>query len=70
MEYAPVADGDTKQADNKIKQANAMLAALQKQQIVLFDVTGQPLVRVLQVSSWADNTTAIVGRMGTLSHDR
>jgi hypothetical protein len=64
QEYGEVAEGDTKDGKVKIKQANDMLTAIQKQELVLFDVTGHPLTRSLQVSGWPDNTTAIIGTDG------
>ncbi len=65
QEYGSVEEGNTKDGNAKIKQANAMLDAIQKQEMVLVDVIGTGLFRTAQVSGWPDDTTAIVGTDGT-----
>jgi hypothetical protein len=64
QDYGATTDSDTKSGTEKVKAAHALLDDIQKQVIVLLDVTGAMLGRESQVSGWPDDTTAITGTDG------
>jgi hypothetical protein len=64
QEYGPPAEGETNAGQAKVKEARQLLKQIQKQELVLLDITGVPMVRTAQVAGWPDDTTATVGTDG------
>ncbi len=61
QDYGPIAEGNSKDGEDKLKVAKQLLQDLQERKKVLVDLAGNLMSTKLRVKGWPDDTTAFAG---------
>lgn len=64
QDYGPIASGNSKDGDDKLKQGHDLLTQIQERKLILTDSTGQVMATSTRIRGYPDDSTAIAGPDG------